>query len=365
MTLPPAARKLVRATNLSNLRLVATRLENISAKYNYVMQSMTALEKPLLERQLAKIDQLFAEGLQTYTWRLDESADFIEQVNVLIIHELAYILDILQSNTCEITELTDSWSHGTLDVFMLHEKKSSHNETELSVMQENLTEELKQQLVPAGHRIEALLNNCLNVVNISKASPAWKDYVDFIDAIVLDGLKKSIITSLNAMKDTIVCSTESHHEGIGIADHHTVPILTIRLELIDSHTVFRPPLDETTYDKSVQELVRGWIASYMNRALHVTMLNDKGTYLDYLKIDEDIWQIAHQISNFIQQSTEDCKVSLSPILNIYFQNSNLSTNIPLLLLLLVEASFNANDLNSIIKNQKRFVYLLLEYFGYL
>lgn len=41
-------------------------------------------------------------------------------------------------------------------------------------------------------------------VEISQASPAWEDYVDYIDAIVLDGLKQATLTSLRSMHNQIV-----------------------------------------------------------------------------------------------------------------------------------------------------------------
>ena len=44
----------------------------------------------------------------------------------------------------------------------------------------------------------------MQVVQISEASPAWQDYIDYIDAIVLDGLKQSSLTSLRTMLNTLV-----------------------------------------------------------------------------------------------------------------------------------------------------------------
>ena len=41
-------------------------------------------------------------------------------------------------------------------------------------------------------------------VQISQASPAWQDYIDYVDAIVLDGLKQSTLTSLKSMLNNLV-----------------------------------------------------------------------------------------------------------------------------------------------------------------
>jgi dynein heavy chain len=44
----------------------------------------------------------------------------------------------------------------------------------------------------------------LQAVQISQASPAWQDYIDYIDAIVLDGLKQATLTSLKTMLNNLV-----------------------------------------------------------------------------------------------------------------------------------------------------------------
>ena len=51
-----------------------------------------------------------------------------------------------------------------------------------------------------------ICNMYLQAVEISEASPAWQEYVDYIDAIVLNGLKQSSLTSLQSMLKQIVTS---------------------------------------------------------------------------------------------------------------------------------------------------------------
>ena len=46
-------------------------------------------------------------------------------------------------------------------------------------------------------------------VEISEASPAWQDYVDYVDSIVLDGLKRACTSSLKAMLRQIVEANDS------------------------------------------------------------------------------------------------------------------------------------------------------------
>ena len=54
-----------------------------------------------------------------------------------------------------------------------------------------------------------------------------------------------------------------------------MPVLTIRLELIDNRVAFRPPLDQSTSVISVQELVQQWLDGYLARGKLVKMLGPK------------------------------------------------------------------------------------------
>ena len=55
----------------------------------------------------------------------------------------------------------------------------------------------------------------------------------------------------------------------------SIPILTIRLELIEKLVAFRPPLDQNTSDVSVQETVDKWLAMFLSRGRLVQMLGGK------------------------------------------------------------------------------------------
>lgn len=57
-----------------------------------------------------------------------------------------------------------------------------------------------------------------------------------------------------------------------------MPVLTIRLELIDNRVAFRPPLDQSTSAISVQELVHQWLDGYLARGKLVKMLGPKVSY---------------------------------------------------------------------------------------
>ncbi|XP_069115919.1 uncharacterized protein [Argopecten irradians] len=298
--LPSTAKELVRNTNAFELRVTATRLETIVSKYNTIMRTITEFEKPLFERKLSKIDTLFEQGLQQYAWKMKESADFIEQAMALVCLDVHQNLDTVQTNCHEIAEITISWSAGTLDVFSGRAMDASYSMEELLDMQKTLTEDHEALVLPSGNKIHGLVQVSFEAVQISQASPAWVDYIDYIDAIVLDGLKHATLASLKSMLNNLVQANMDE-------DNIIMPILTIRLELIDNRVAFRPPLDQSSSVISVQELVQKWLDGYLARGKLVKMLGPKGTYQDYISADEEVKQLLEDISSMVDDNSEECK----------------------------------------------------------
>ena len=52
----------------------------------------------------------------------------------------------------------------------------------------------------------------VKVVQISQASPAWHDFLDYVDAILLDGLKQCTLVSLRSMFRRLTHATEKEVE---------------------------------------------------------------------------------------------------------------------------------------------------------
>ena len=78
---------------------------------------------------------MLEQGLQHYTWRMKESADFIESAMALVCLDVHQNLDIVQTGCHDIATMTISWSSGTLDVFSSRQPNMSYSMEELLEMQ--------------------------------------------------------------------------------------------------------------------------------------------------------------------------------------------------------------------------------------
>ncbi|EDO43528.1 predicted protein [Nematostella vectensis] len=304
--LPDAVRVLLRSTDDGLLRSTAARLDTIVSRYNTIMTSMEEYEKPLFERKLAKIDEVLHQGLYEYSWKTLESADFVEHASYLVCDDVHFNLGTVQSNYREICSIADSWSTGgQLDVFTPRDPSLTYPMDKLQGQHNEIFENHKHTIIVGGFRIHALLKSTFEAVQISRASPAWQSYTQHVSDVVLRGLRESTLASLRSMLNQIVTANIAQ---VSFEDNSSVPILTIRLELIGPQVLFNPTLDENTASLSVQEAVQNWLKDFLGRGDQIKPLDDgRESYATSIKEDEEVLRLVKQITDVVEQNSTECK----------------------------------------------------------
>ncbi|XP_058857324.1 dynein beta chain, ciliary-like isoform X3 [Acipenser ruthenus] len=293
---------LLKNVDVNGLKTQAVRLEAVVCKYNEVMRTINDYERRLLERKLYAAEELLQSGLTVYTWSMEESADFIELATSLVCSDLYMTFSTLRSNCREILDLSSAWSNGKLDIFTSRDTKRTYSMEELIQEQETLEHSLERQILLDGQRIHNLIKESFVAVGVSEASPAWQEYVEHIDILVLQGLKEVTFSSLASMLNTLLEGQEA-------------PILRIRVELVGSAVGFWPPLDESAVQSSVLEHTRDWLKSFLLRGSLVTMLcfSAQGGYHDYVAADKEVIQLVGHILEQVQDSADKCQDTLGAL----------------------------------------------------
>ena len=75
-----------------------------------------------------------------------------------------------------------------------------------------------------GNAISKLIKEINDAVKIDRKGKAWKDYQEYINDIVIEGISKAICTSLHTLNDFIDMNKHKR-------DPNFVPLFDIRIEL--------------------------------------------------------------------------------------------------------------------------------------
>lgn len=65
-------------------------------------------------------------------------------------------------------------------------------------------ESFESGIIREGKRVHYLMANSFNAAGISEASPAWQEYISFINDIILKGFKMSSFKSLKNMQKAMI-----------------------------------------------------------------------------------------------------------------------------------------------------------------
>ncbi|XP_075119220.1 uncharacterized protein LOC142194092 [Leptodactylus fuscus] len=303
---PPITLKLPESTGLifshmnnNRFKVLYTRLEMVASKYNKVLKTISYHQRALFEKKLLKISEILRDGINVFTWSMDESLDYTELATSYICTDLYNNFNIVMNNYRCISEITVTWCSANLDIFTRRESKRSYSVSELMTEQKKIEHELETLLVSDGQKIHSLIQQSFVACGISEASPAWQEFIMHIDDIVVQGLKKITISSLVALLNTLL-------------DYHNVPILSIDVELIDGEVAFNPPLDKNSSDMSVMENIEEWLKMFLLRGLHVKGLSSiaKVGYQEYVAEDVETLELVGHILQQVENCVIECQAFL-------------------------------------------------------
>jgi dynein heavy chain len=128
------------------------------------------------------------------------------------------------------------------------------------------------------------------VVGVSSASPAWLNYLDYLNSLILNGLKA---TSLISMKNMLIAMSNQNNE-----------VISIVVQLNDCELSFEPPLVPLTSESSLEEILLEWINSFINRGDLIDLLgNDKtNKFSQIINQDPLIIELREKINQLIEET---------------------------------------------------------------
>lgn len=143
----------------------------------------------------------------------------------------------------------------------------------------------------------ALINKQLKEVNdavkADKKGTAWKNYNDYVNTIVIDGIAAAIQTALNHLHEMIYCGFKRHDApNLG-------PLFDIKLELSqESGVTYEPEISETaSATLTVRNTIRNWINDFFSIASYINRLDAPSANGDYLQEIRSYFEIRESQAN--------------------------------------------------------------------
>uniref|UniRef100_A0A2K6N2V2 Dynein axonemal heavy chain 17 n=1 Tax=Rhinopithecus bieti TaxID=61621 RepID=A0A2K6N2V2_RHIBE len=198
-------------------------LELIVGWYNEIKTTVKAVEFLLIKSELEAIDVKLLSAETTLFWNGEGVFQYIQEVRE-ILHNLRNRMQKAKQNIEGISQAMKDWSAN-----LLFERKDNKKEALLDL--DGRIANLGRRYTAArgaGVKIQAMVAENAELFRADTLSLPWKDYVIYIDDMVLDEFDQFIRKSLNFLMDNMRTS---------------LPCLRIRMELDEDGLTFHPSLE--------------------------------------------------------------------------------------------------------------------------
>ncbi|SCN44990.1 dynein heavy chain, putative [Plasmodium malariae] len=264
-------------------------LNSITKKYNNVISKTLDVEKELFEEKLVAIKKTLLRGVRELKWTENHIYEYIEIVDKDM-SEIYNNISTLHSNIVSILNLTNSWiKKPIIEKRKKHEDIYSYLNTyknNLSVLRGKLSEDFKS--------INMYIKQSYDILKIKKNNSMWKNYLKFLNNIIIDKLIELTNFLFNNLYDVMKCTKKDEQ------------IFIIKINFIGN----KLNMDLKLTSKkafSVTSIFYKWIDDFMNLCSGIRRIDIKsGDYINEILLSLSVNHNKNKIKIFFENTIEKC-----------------------------------------------------------
>ncbi|XP_078609718.1 dynein beta chain, ciliary-like isoform X2 [Branchiostoma floridae x Branchiostoma japonicum] len=212
-------------------RTYRANLDLTVAWYNKVRENVLEVEFPLIEDQLAEIDNQLSRAEVSLSWKDDGVWEYIQETRDMV-HDLETRVFKAKTNLENVQKIMEQWCTAPL-----YERKDGKETSLLNL--DDREERLAKRYAEtkeSGNKIHDLVKENLGFFKAEEDTDIWRAYVDYVDDMVVDGFFNAIHCSLNFLLEIMGSKGQ------------VSPLFESRLELRAPDMVFEPSLEYRAED---------------------------------------------------------------------------------------------------------------------
>ena len=270
-------------------------LDLIVNKYNWVLENLLEVERPLVQQQLTDIDTYVEKGIKQLNWKSHGINDFIGH-SMSQVQETETILKTLKDNVSKVQAILEKWSSNPL---MERKDQRIYHVDELQSQHEEVVSDRCDKIVEAGEAIHEIVALSNKVVKVSKGAQSWRAYVEYINNIVIDGFALTTVNSLKFLRNQV--------DPVFIKRGDIQPLVEVKLELELPEILFDPCLDGSSGRQSLRDAVYGFMRDFYSVGCQMKRLDTKdGDYIKELEESLTVRKFVDEILMHLSYNEEQC-----------------------------------------------------------
>jgi dynein heavy chain len=158
--------------------------------YNEILATLLPVEKPLLGDRIKQMSDALEHGIKDLRWNSDAINKFIGNA-LMIVTQVDELVKKMKENVRKMHEMMEKWTKP------LYERKNKAmlaedvEQTHTAMVGPRL-EEIRSN----GKEVQKLMKDTMEAVRPDKTSKTWRQYVDYLNGLVIDGITEGINGSM-------------------------------------------------------------------------------------------------------------------------------------------------------------------------
>lgn len=262
--------------NGNTYRTQINKLDQIVSMYNTVITSVNEVEEPLIIDKIKKMDKVLEPGISDLKWKSQNLNDFINKSQV-IVEEVFKIINKMKEDLSKIQELL-----GEMDKTIVERKAKPVVPEEFYTTHQASVNQIFAKIKTNGNAISKIIKETNDLVKIDKKSKAWRNYQEYINDYIMDGIAQAIGTSLKTLNEFIDPNKKK--------DTVYYPWFEVSLTLIKSKICFSTEFSDSVNGASIRTIVNSVIKDILDIGISIQRI-DSGGVGDYLVEIKDNFEV--------------------------------------------------------------------------
>ena len=273
-------------------------LDLISTIYNQIQTTLLDIERPLVQKSLDTILKKLEKALTTLNWTSLKIDDYIAEV-MAAVRELSDILSTIKGNVKKTKAVLKGW----VDKPLFIRKDKVMSKADLGDLIKEHMDARYGNITEGANEIHALLSSSNRTLKASKGAKSWKDYVDYISNIVMEGLSDTMTTSLQTVYNEL--------DPVQIVKNTKSPMLEVEIKLGEAPDGGKSSIEWTPKVGKHGDGIRDLFTQWLRRITGVQNLMKRldvgeGSYGVELAEDYAVGDWLHRLQGLILDNEAKC-----------------------------------------------------------
>jgi dynein heavy chain, axonemal len=284
--------------------------------YNDILATLLPVEKPLLADRIKQMGDALEGGISELRWNSENINKFIgNALNIVtVVDEL---VKKMKENVRKMSEMMEKWNKP------LYERKNKAMLAEdVEQMHTAMVGPRIEDIRTNGKEILKLMKDTMESVKPDKTSKTWRQYVDYLNGLVIEGITHGIGGSMLYLLDQLSIKYNK--------DNMLQPIFDIKVTLECSKVEFEPSIVCNERQNGIRDIINKIVDDFISLSTQMPRLDaPNGDYLNEIKdqfelmgqfqgVTHHLDEIEDATNHFIQQY-DDKKFLWEEVLEVSFQ----------------------------------------------